>query len=95
MAVRTGGGGGGGISVLLLDRSMDGLETRPIKTCYSAAAGTALVIMENVRVPVANLLGEENKGFLYVMYNFNHERWFICVRGHCRAAAGAWRGTRT
>ena len=30
-----------------------------------------------VQVPVANLMGKENKGFEYIMYNFNHERWFI------------------
>lgn len=26
------------------------------------------------QVPVANLIGEENKGFSYIMRNFNHER---------------------
>lgn len=59
---------------------MTGLRTKPIKTAYSSAAGTALVIMENVRVPAKNLIGKHDQGFLAVMYNFNHERWFInCV----------------
>jgi alkylation response protein AidB-like acyl-CoA dehydrogenase len=36
--------------------------------------------MENVRVPVTNLIGEENGGFKCIMYNFNHERWWIVVQ---------------
>ncbi|KAJ3000229.1 hypothetical protein HDV02_000142 [Globomyces sp. JEL0801] len=66
----------GGISMLLIERS-SGLETKPIKTSYSASAGTALVIFENVKVPVENLLGEEGGGFFVIMANFNHERWCI------------------
>lgn len=33
--------------------------------------------MENVKVPVENLLGKEGGGFPVIMYNFNHERWLI------------------
>ena len=78
-AVRTGGKGMGGISMLLIERS-EGLETKPIKTSYGGAAGTALVIMENVKVPIENLLGKENQGFKVIMYNFNHERWgIVCM----------------
>ena len=73
-AVRTGGKGITGISVLLIPRG-EGVETKSIKTSYSAAAGTAYVIFENVKVPVENLLGKENEGFKAIMYNFNHERW--------------------
>ncbi|TPX72950.1 hypothetical protein SpCBS45565_g00388 [Spizellomyces sp. 'palustris'] len=74
-AVRT-GDGPGGISMLLIERS-EGLETKAIKTSYSAAAGTAYITFENVKVPVENLLGKEGQGFQVIMYNFNHERWFI------------------
>lgn len=72
VAVRTGGDGAGGISVLLIDRKMEGVETKKIKTAYSASAGTALVVLEDVRVPVSHLIGKENSGFMCVMYNFNH-----------------------
>lgn len=65
-----------GISMLLIERG-DGLETKAIKTSYSSSAGTAYVIFENVLVPVENLLGKEGGGFPVIMYNFNHERWFI------------------
>jgi len=34
-----------------------------------------------VKVPVENLIGVENLGFKYIMYNFNHERWSMCVGG--------------
>jgi alkylation response protein AidB-like acyl-CoA dehydrogenase len=73
----TGAGGQAGISVLLIARDMEGVETRPIKTSYSASAGTALISFEGVKVPVRNLIGKHDQGFLCVMYNFNHERWMI------------------
>lgn len=76
-AVRTGGEGIFGISMLLIERS-PGLTTKPIKTSYSIAAGTAYITFDNVKVPVENLLGEENMGFKIIMHNFNHERWIIC-----------------
>jgi alkylation response protein AidB-like acyl-CoA dehydrogenase/predicted heme/steroid binding protein len=53
--------------LLLLNRNMEGLRTKAIKTSYSSAAGTALVIMEDVLVPVENLLGTENGGFMCIM----------------------------
>lgn len=65
-----------GISMLLIERS-EGLETSPIKTSYSASAGTSYITFENVKVPVENLLGKEGKGFQVIMFNFNHERWYI------------------
>eukprot|EP00656_Telonema_subtile_P006472 TRINITY_DN12999_c0_g1_i2.p1 TRINITY_DN12999_c0_g1~~TRINITY_DN12999_c0_g1_i2.p1 ORF type:complete len:528 (-),score=175.28 TRINITY_DN12999_c0_g1_i2:163-1746(-) len=86
-AVRTGGKGAGGVSLMLISRedSGDAFETKRIKTSYASSAGTAYITMENVEVPVENLLGQENQGFVCIMYNFNHERWMIC----CYALAGA------
>lgn len=63
-----------GLSVLLIERG-EGVETKPIKTSYSPAAGTTYITFDNVKVPVENLLGEENKGIYVVLSNFNHERW--------------------
>lgn len=78
-AVRTGTQpGAAGVSLLLIERS-EGLSTKIIKTSYAASAGTAYVTMENVKVPVENLLGKENHGFAMIMQNFNHERWMIVV----------------
>jgi alkylation response protein AidB-like acyl-CoA dehydrogenase/predicted heme/steroid binding protein len=72
-------GPGKGMSLLLVERS-EGLSTKPIKTSYSPAAGTALVMYDEVKVPAVHLLGKENEGFKCVMANFNHERWFICAQ---------------
>ncbi|KAL2856440.1 acyl-CoA dehydrogenase/oxidase [Aspergillus pseudoustus] len=73
-----------GFSVLLIPRD-EGVETSQIKTSYSTTAGTAFVEFSNVKVPVENLLGEEHKGFIVVMSNFNHER-FMMVCGVARMA---------
>ncbi|KAI8995726.1 acyl-CoA dehydrogenase/oxidase [Gaertneriomyces semiglobifer] len=83
-AVRTGGKGMNGISMLLIPR-VEGVETKIIKTSGSTSAGTAYVTFENVKVPVENLIGKENKGFPVIMANFNHERWSMVV-GATRAA---------
>ena len=59
-----------GFSVLLIPRQ-EGVETSLIKTSYSTAAGTAFVEFNDVKVPVENLLGEEDKGFIVIsMYSY-------------------------
>jgi alkylation response protein AidB-like acyl-CoA dehydrogenase len=63
-----------GLSVLLIERG-EGVETRAIKTSYSPTSATAYITFDNVKVPVENLLGEENKGIYVILSNFNHERW--------------------
>ncbi len=35
-------------------------------------SGTTYITFEDVKVPVENLIGKENQGFRYIMYNFNH-----------------------
>lgn len=68
-----------GLSVLLIERG-EGIETKPIKTSYSPSAGTTFVTYDNVKVPVENLLGEENKGIYVILSNFNHERWTMACK---------------
>jgi alkylation response protein AidB-like acyl-CoA dehydrogenase len=63
--------------VLLVERG-EGVETKPIKTSYSATASTAFITFENVKVPVENTLGPENGGLSVILSNFNHERWVMC-----------------
>jgi alkylation response protein AidB-like acyl-CoA dehydrogenase len=77
VAVRTGGAGMGGLSMMLLERSMPGVTTKHMKCSGVWPSGTAFVTFEDVKVPVENLIGQENQGFKYIMYNFNHERWSI------------------
>ena len=66
-----------GFTVILVERS-EGVETKPIKTSYSSAAGTAFITFENVKVPVENTLGPEGGGIFVILSNFNHERWVMC-----------------
>ncbi|TCD64283.1 hypothetical protein EIP91_004291 [Steccherinum ochraceum] len=66
-----------GFTVILVERS-EGVETKPIKTAYSATAGTAYVTFDKVKVPVENTLGEEGGGIFVMLSNFNHERWVMC-----------------
>ena len=63
-----------GFSVLLVEKQ-EGVSTKLIKTSYSTAAATSFIEFDNVKVPAKNLLGEEDKGFVVIMSNFNHERW--------------------
>jgi alkylation response protein AidB-like acyl-CoA dehydrogenase len=44
--------------------------------------GTAYVTFEDVKVPKENLIGKENKGFKYIMWNFNSERLGIIIQAN-------------
>lgn len=65
-----------GFTMILIPRG-EGVETKPIKTSYSAAAGTAYVTFDKVRVPIGNTLGKEGAGMSVILSNFNHERWMV------------------
>lgn len=57
-----------GFTVILIERG-EGVETKPIKTAYSATAGTAYITFDNVKVPVENTLGQEGAG-IFVMLRY-------------------------
>ncbi|KIY45946.1 acyl-CoA dehydrogenase NM domain-like protein [Fistulina hepatica ATCC 64428] len=65
-----------GFTVILVERG-DNVETKAIKTAYSATAGTAYVTFDKVRVPRANTLGPVGGGMKVILTNFNHERWMV------------------
>lgn len=79
VACRTGGPGMKGISLLLVEKTMPGVTTRKMKCSGVWSSGTTYITFEDVKVPIGNLLGKENKGFQYIMSNFNHERFGICA----------------
>ncbi len=54
---------------------MPGLQSRRLKTQGWWSSNTALVTMDSVRVPPSALIGEENQGFLPIMFQFNKERY--------------------
>jgi len=82
VAVRTGGDGMGGVSLLLIERTMPGLTTTRMDCQGVGPSGTTYITFEDVKVPVENLIGSENKGFKYIMYNFNHERYLVIVEAN-------------
>jgi acyl-CoA dehydrogenase len=95
-AVRTGGEGGRGVSMLLIPTDAEGFSrTQLDKKQGWWASDTATLYFDNVRVPVSNLIGEENKGFLVIMTNFNGERMAMAAsmeaQGRvCLEEAVAW-----
>jgi acyl-CoA dehydrogenase len=74
VAVRTGGPGKGGVSLLLIERDRPGFTRAPLRKMGWWCSDTALLHFQEVRVPAANLIGEENAGFRAIMRNFNSER---------------------
>lgn len=69
-----------GISLLMIERGMEGFTRgRNLEKIGLKAQDTAELFFDNVRVPVANLLGEEGKGFYYLMQRLPQERLDIAV----------------
>ncbi len=62
-----------GISFLLIDMKTPGITVRPIIT-LDGAHEVNEVFLEDVRVPVANRIGEENKGWTYAKFLLGNER---------------------
>jgi acyl-CoA dehydrogenase len=74
VAVRTGGPGAAGVSLLLIERDRAGFTRTELKKMGWWCSDTATLHFDAVRVPAANLIGEENAGFRAIMRNFNSER---------------------
>ncbi|WP_448204607.1 acyl-CoA dehydrogenase family protein [Azospirillum sp. sgz302134] len=71
-----------GMSVLLVDLRQavgNGLTIRPIRTMINHA--TTELFFDNLEVPAANLIGEEGKGFRYILDGMNAER--ILIASEC------------
>jgi hypothetical protein len=67
-----------GLSVFLVDmRAASGLTIRPIRTMMNHA--TTEVYFDNMPVPAENLIGEEGKGFRYIISGMNAERILIAA----------------
>lgn len=91
-AVRTGGHPHRGITLLVLERGMPGFERgRNLEKVGMHAQDTAELSFTDVRVPVANRLGQEGEGFFGLTRNLPQERLSIAVTALAVATAAiAW-----
>jgi citronellyl-CoA dehydrogenase len=75
LAVRTGGPGLGGVSVILVPTDASGFSRgRELRHTIVPSSDMSELFFEDCRVPARNLVGEEGKGFYYIMDLFQGER---------------------
>jgi alkylation response protein AidB-like acyl-CoA dehydrogenase len=77
--------GNKGISIFLMDTSSKGVSATKLDKLGWRASDTAEIAFDNVEVPMENLMGEENKGFAYIMQHFALERLIMAINAHARA----------
>ncbi|MDP9901010.1 acyl-CoA dehydrogenase family protein [Variovorax ginsengisoli] len=84
--------GAKGVSLLVVDAASPGLtKGAPLKKMGLKSQDTGELFFDQVRVPVGNLLGEENKGFAYLMRELPWERLQIAISAIAAAeAAYGW-----
>lgn len=82
-----------GMTLLLVERGMEGFERgKNLAKLGLKAQDTAELFFRDVKVPVENVLGEEGRGFYYLMHNLPQERLSIAV-GALAAAEQAFDDT--
>lgn len=80
--------GAKGTSLLMLERGMPGFEKgKRLKKIGLKAQDTSELFFDSVKVPIANLLGQENLGFVYLMQELPWERLQIAISGVSSAQA--------
>lgn len=68
MAVRTGGPGPSGLSLVLVPlKGHPGVTMRRMQVQGSRAGGTTFIELDDVHVPIENLIGQEGQGMKYIM----------------------------
>lgn len=86
-AVRTGGAGAGGVSLLVIDKETPGFTVdRKLDKMGWHCSDTAELGFADVRVPLSNLIGEENQAFGYIAEAFVTERIALAVHAYGIAA---------
>ena len=79
-----------GISFVLIDMRTPGVRVRPIRT-LDLGADVNEVFLDDVRIPVANLVGPEHGGWTIAKYLLGHERTNIAGIGMCRRLSASLR----
>ncbi|WP_299159985.1 acyl-CoA dehydrogenase family protein [uncultured Tenacibaculum sp.] len=74
-----------GMSIFVLDRNTPGISSTKLDKLGWRASDTAEIAFDNVVIPAENLMGEEGKGFPYIMQHFALERLIMAINAHARA----------
>ena len=77
--------GNKGISIFLIDRDVKGVSATKLDKLGWRASDTAEIAFDNVEIPLENVMGEENKGFPYIMQHFALERLIMGINAHARS----------
>jgi len=75
LAVRTGDAGHRGVSLVLFPTRTSGFSVgKKLKKVGNLCSDTAELFFDDCRIPARHVLGEKNRGFYYIMHNFQGER---------------------
>jgi alkylation response protein AidB-like acyl-CoA dehydrogenase len=77
--------GNKGISIFLMDTNLIGISATKLDKLGWRASDTAEIAFDNVAIPEENLMGEEGKGFPYIMQHFASERLIMAINAHASA----------
>ncbi|WP_298548357.1 acyl-CoA dehydrogenase family protein [uncultured Aquimarina sp.] len=76
--------GNKGISIFIMDRDTPGISATKLDKLGWKASDTGEIAFDNVKIPLENLMGEEDKGFSYIMQHFALERLIMGINAHAR-----------
>nr|WP_299034547.1 acyl-CoA dehydrogenase family protein [uncultured Tenacibaculum sp.] len=74
-----------GMSIFMVDRDTPGISSTKLDKLGWRASDTAEIAFDNVVIPAENLMGDEGKGFPYIMQHFALERLIMGINAHARA----------
>lgn len=74
-----------GMSIFIMDRDTPGISSTKLDKLGWRASDTAEIAFDNVVISSENLMGEEGKGFPYIMQHFALERLIMAINAHARA----------
>jgi acyl-CoA dehydrogenase len=74
-----------GMSMFIIDRDTPGISSTKLNKLGWRASDTAEIAFDQVEIPEGNLMGEEGKGFPYIMQHFALERLIMGINAHARA----------
>lgn len=73
-----------GMSIFVIDSDTPGIEATKLDKLGWRASDTAELSFTDVKIPLENLMGEEGKGFAYIMQHFALERLIMGINAHAR-----------